>query len=507
MSTVGEPTMSDEDLTVTAPKRAVGLGQHYLRYSSATIVMMVAGLISFPLLTRLLDNTQFGILGYYDTWLVMAATIIKLGGQHAILRLYPFGGDQARMTHFATNLVFVPMLVSLGLWILAMLVMAGVSWWGRLALPPALWCAAVLVPMVVFISQVEMTLRVSERSGMLTASRISWRWLELVLVIGIVATVQRSALSVYAGKITAALILVAIYVVWVRRHLRFSRKTIDLGSYRASLRYGLPLVANEIAAASLILIDRVMLKHLNGDFEMVGIFTIGCALAMQVSVIMGEPLWAAFNPVVNRVHGIEGAAEVRALKARVLLPVTYATIGVGVAIFAVGHDALVMLAGPDKAASGAVFAWLGTMFALLPMLDLSGYGLLLQKRTMTVFTLTALAAILNISLNFLWIPTHGVMGAVHATVLSFTVLTVSRCLLCPRELFKLPEPKILLIAGAAAALFLLAVEGTDLFGLAAPRARVPVAAGLWLLCYLLPVLALDQRLRRLILDRWPWARD
>lgn len=496
---------SPEDALPDAHAR-VGLGRHYLRYSSATILMMAAGLISFPLLTRLLDNTQFGILGYYDTWLVMAATIMKLGGQHAILRLYPFGGDEVRMTHFTTNLVFLPMMVSFGLWSLAVVVLGCASWFGGLAFPPVFWCVVVLVPMIAFISQIEMTLRVSERSGLLTTTRISWRWMELLLVLGIVALVQRSALSVYAGKITAALVLVAFYVHWARRHLRFSRKAIDLGAYRESLRYGLPLVANEVAAMSLITIDRVMLKHLAGDFHVVGIFTIGCALAMQVSLIMSEPLWASLNPVVNRVHGTEGAAEVRALKSRVLLPVTYASIGIGAAIWAIGPDVLVLLAGTDKAASGAVFAWLGATFALLPLLDVSGYGLLLQKRTITVLTLTLAVATLNISLNFLWIPTQGVMGAVHATVVSFAVLTTGRCLLCPRELFQLPDPKRLLVAGAAAAAFLVAVQGAGLLHLQAPWIRVPVGAGLWLLCFVLPVLALDRELRRLVLDRLPRPR-
>jgi len=498
--------LSDPPAPSTAAIRAVGMSQHYLRYSTATLLMMAAGLISFPLLTRLLDNAQFGILGYYDTWLVMAITIVKLGGQHAILRLYPFGGDEARMTHFTTNLVYLPMIVSMSLWLLAVAVVTGVIWWRGISMPAAFWCVLALIPMIVFISQVEMTLRVSERSGVLTASRVTWRWLELVLVIGIVVTIHRSALSVYAGKITAALVLMVFYIAWVRRHLRFSRKALDFGAYRDSLRYGLPLVINEIAAASLISIDRVMLKHMQGNFEVVGVFTIGCALAMQVSLIMNDPLWASFNPAVNRVHGTHGAAEVRALKSRVLLPVTYASIGVGVAIWAMGADVLGMLAGKDKGASGPVFAWLGAMFAMMPLIDVCGYGLLLQKRTVTVLTLTVLTAILNIGLNFLWIPTHGAMGAVYATVVSFAVLTVSRCWLCPRNLLKLPDGKALLIAGSAAALFLVVVQGEALLGLTNLPARVAVSGGLWLLCYLLPVMALEPRLRRLIIDRLPWKR-
>ncbi|HEY4556099.1 MAG TPA: oligosaccharide flippase family protein [Lysobacter sp.] len=495
---VGQPTHAGAGAPAAAP---VGLGKHYLRYSSATILTTLAGLISFPALTRLLDNTQFGILGYYDTWLMMAVTIIKLGGQHAILRMYPFGADGERLTHFTTNLVFLPMMVSVGLWLIGVTGLSIAAAAGVLNVQPVFWGAVILLPMLVFTSQVEMTLRVSERSGLLTLSRITWRWLELVLIVGVVALFQRSALAVYVGKVASALILVAFYAFWVSRNLKFSRSMIDWGTYRRSLRYSLPLVVNEIAAVSMISIDRIMLRHQTGDYAAVGVFTIGCALAMQISTIMSDPLWNAFNPVINRVHGTDGAAEVRALKSKVLLPVTYACIGIGAGIWAVGPDVLTMLAGADKSTSGPVFAWLGAMFAMLPLLDVTGYGLLLHHRSVTVLVLTGLAALLNIGLNLVWIPVFGVMGAVYATVVAYAALSLGRCIMCPRELLQLPNARTLATAVGAAALFILVLRTTDVFGISAPWLRTIVSGLVWLATFLVPAVLLDPRLRRLLIER------
>ena len=39
-------------------KGKLGIAGHYLRYSAGNLSTMVAGLVSFPILTRLLDNTQ-----------------------------------------------------------------------------------------------------------------------------------------------------------------------------------------------------------------------------------------------------------------------------------------------------------------------------------------------------------------------------------------------------------------------------------------------------------------
>ena len=480
------------------PASTVGVGKHYARYSSATVMVMLAGLISFPALTRLLDNTQYGILGCYDTWIMMTVAVIKLGAQHAILRLYPFGGDASRLTHFATNLVFLPMIISVALWSIGIIAFTSVSWWSGGSISPVLWCAILSIPLLVFNSQVEMTLRVSERSRLLTTTKIASRWMELVVVLGAVALIQRSALSVYAGKLLCMLIVAAFYARWVSRHLHFSRSAIDLASYRASLHYSLPLVLNEIAGAALVSIDRVMLKHMLDDYAAVGIYTVGYALAMQLGVLVNAPMWDAFNPVANRVHGLEGPARVRALKSKVLLPATYACIGVAAAIWAIGSDALQMLSGPSKAASGPVFAWVGTMFALVLLLDLSGYGLLLLKRSKTVTALMLLALAVNIGLNLIWIPAYGYMGAVYATVAGYMTLGVTRCMLCPRDLFQMPERRVLAIAIGSATVFLLAVYFADLSVFHAPWQRVAVAGGLWLSCYVAPVLVLDHRVWRLV---------
>ncbi len=475
------------------------MGTHYLRYSTANVLVLLAGMISFPALTRLLSNGQYGILGYYETWVMMAVAVAKLGAQHAIIRFYPHSGDRAQLERFATNLLLLPTLVSLVLWLVAVTVLACIGWFGGVTFSPVLWCAVLAIPLLAFASLVQMVIRASERSGLLMVTRVSWRWLELVLMLGAVIAIERSALAAYGGRILAAGIVVAFYIRWIRQHLRFSRSAVDFGEFRDALRYGLPLVASEIAAVALISIDRVMLKWMLDDYAIVGIYTIGYSLAIQVSVFMSASLSESFVPVANRMFETSGAAEVRALKDRVLLPMTYASLGIAVAIWSVGSDVLLAVSGPDKAASGPVFAWIGTMYALYPLVDIGGYGLLLRKRPMTVLAMTVIAAAINVALNLVFIPAYGLMGAVYSTAISYGLLGVAVCVLCPRDLLRLPDRRALATAGGAAALFLLVTQATDVFGITAVWPRLFATGGLWLLLYLLPVFALDGRLRRIAL--------
>jgi O-antigen/teichoic acid export membrane protein len=267
----------------------------------------------------------------------------------------------------------------------------------------------------------------------------------------------------------------------------------------------MPLVLNEIAGVALISIDRVMLKWILDDYAVVGIYTIGYSLAIQVSVFMSASLSESFVPVANRLYETEGPASVRALKQKILLPLTYVSLGIAAAIWSTGSDVLHAVSGPDKWASGPIFAWAGTLFALYPLIDISGYGLLLHKRTVTVFKLTLGAALINIALNLAFIPAYGPMGAVYSTVISYALLGGAVCALCPRELLRLPDARSLLTAGGAVVLYLGTLEATGLFGLTAVWPRLLVAFGLWVLTYVLPVLVLDGRLRNALLG-WPVLR-
>ena len=503
VSMPAEPEGEGLGSVATKPAVRAGVGTHFLRYGTANILVMLAGLISFPLLTRLLDNTQYGILGYYETWVVIAISLGKLGAQHAILRFYPHNADPERHARFATNLFVLPMLVSTSLWLVGIAILAGISGFGGISFSPVLWLAVLAIPLMVFTSMVQMILRAGERSDLLSIISVVWRWLELVLMVGAVALLERSAIAAYGGKVLAAVLVILFYLKWVRQNLRFSREHVDFGEFRQALAYGMPLAVNEIAAMVLVLIDRVMLKAMLDDYAIVGIYTIGYSLAIQVSILMHVPLSSSFIPVANRTFETRGAAEVRAVKRRVLLPVTYLAVGVAVAIWSVGSDVIPAISGPDKAASGPVFAWIGTMYALYPILDISGYGLLLHKRSKTLLVMTISAATLNIVLNLFLIPVHGMMGAVYATGVSYAFLGSAICLLCPRELRQFPSARTLIIALGSAALFMVVLGSVDLSRWDSPWLRLFAAGALWVACFVIPVLALDHSLRKLLLD---WGR-
>ena len=477
-----------------------GFATHYLRYSTGNVLVILAGLVSFPILTRLLDNTQYGILNYYDSWVLMAVAFGKLGAQHAIMRFYPHGGDADKLRAFSTNLFYLPLAISLGLWALICIgvIFTDIATGARQS--GVFWLAVAAAPLMVFASLVETVLRITENSRLVMFSRIGWRWLEVLTMVGAVLLLQHSAFAAYSGKLAAAGLVIVFYAYWIRNNLGFSRAAVSTSSLREGLIYGMPLVANEIMAVAFVLLDRIMIKGIIGNFEAVGIYSIGASLAMQVNFFTNITVFEAFTPMANRLFMTEGPAAVRALKERVLVPMTYALIGIAALLWCFGTDAVIALSGHQKSASGPVFAAVGVVYALLPILMVAGYGLLLEKRTFKVLTLTSGSLAINTVLNILWIPAYGVMGAVYATAVSSAAYAIATCAWVPRELLKLPELRVVATAGAIAVACIAAVSSGDLFGLAPGWPRLMIGGGAMGAVYALAALLVDSRLRGILLS-------
>src|SRR3970040_339661 len=164
-----------------------------------------------------------------------------------------------------------------------------------------------------------------------------------------------------------------------------------------------------------------------------------------------------------------------------------------------GHDLLVALSGPDKAASGQVFVVVGITMSVYALFAIANFGLLLKKRTMLLLTITLVAALLNVAMNFILIPRMGYMGAAWATAISYAALSAAQFMTCPQGLARFATARTMPVSLACATVLVAVANGSDLFGLHGAWTRLFAAGALFVLLYALPVLALDANLRRTLL--------
>jgi len=463
----------------------------------ANVLGIVAGFISFPIMTRLLDTTQYGIFGYYDAWLALLISIAKLGGQHSIVRFYPHTQTNTALSGFAANFILAPFVASCGLWLLAALAYAGVLY----AVPAARadawigWLLLFSLPLNVWISYVGGVLLAQEHSDISARVTVAQRWLEAALILALVYFVQRSALSVYIGRLLVVAFFAWALWAWLRKRIPLSLHGFERAEFAQGMHFGLPLVINEIVHVLLAFLDRFMLLQMLKNFAVVGAYTIGYGLAMAITRILNTAISAAYTQVSVREFETQGPAAVVRTKKKILDFLVYFSAALVVGLTVVGGDVLLIFAGDDKKTSIPVFVFVSISYVLDGLLSICATGLLLHKRSRTELGLTAGALLINVALNLLWIPQFGLMGAVYATFLSYLALGVSRYFFCPAELRALPSLYPTCVAVALGAVAYGTAAYTELFGVASHVGRLGVMLVMTLVLIVLPALLLDANLR------------
>jgi O-antigen/teichoic acid export membrane protein len=485
--------------SAAAPARA-GIATHYLRYLGSNVLVVAAGFVSFPIMTRLLDNRQFGLLGYYEACLLLVAGGLKFGTQHVILRFYPHRGDAHALAAFRRNHVLAPFGITLAAWALCCAAAIFVALRVPAGERPLLGMLLITAPLAIWCSLVEAVMYALERSDITLWLKTLWRWGEVALVLGALLLVERSALGVMGAKL-AVLLLVTLWLTgWFRRWSPRAPARTERAALAAGLAFGLPMMANELTSVLFGFADRLMLRGLTGSLHDVGVYTIGQGLAIAVTTVVGATLAQAFTPTAVRLYESGGAAAVRELKRR-MLDVWLAVVSLGAALLLCGgRDFLVLLAGADKAGSGPVFVAVALAMVTYSLFDIAQYGMLLQRRAGRHFLITLSATAFKLLLNVPLILAFGVMGAVAATVASYVLLAALQWRWCPPELRYLPPRRALLLATAFPLACWALLRGTEWFGFERPLPRLGAAAVVVLLPAALLLLrdaALRARLRAL----------
>lgn len=470
--------------------------KHFALYAASNILVLAAGLVSFPITTRLLTSAEFGVLSYWESGLLLLVAILKFGASDGAIRFYPHhSSNPADFKRYATNILAAPALFGLGGWLLVLAGMGVAAFMGWLDTPGVVFLALAQGLPLAWGALAFRVLQAQEMSALNAVLSVVWRWLAVACTLGALVWIAQSAQSVLGAKLIVHILVIGLLLAWLLPKLTFSAQSWDWAYVKEGLHYGLPLALMELSNIALWYVDRFMMKWLIGDFSVIGIYSIGFALASYIDQLVNTALSQALTPVTTRVYATEGAAAVRAVKLRLLRPLTFVCFAISTGLVIAGTDFLTILASADKASAAPVFEFVGVCFLIRAIIWTAGDGLLLQKRSKTVFVLTLVAAGFNALINLALIPRFGMMGAAYATGISLLGLQLLFYAYCPRDLKVLPQGSVVLKAALAGLTCLLVAHQTDLFGLVNHVARLGATGGLVLVCFGLALLA-DKEMRQ-----------
>jgi O-antigen/teichoic acid export membrane protein len=480
-----------------------GVLQRIGHYTVAKVAIMLAGFVSYPILTRVLSPAEYGIMGFTIVILNVLIAFSKLGLQFSTVRLWPLWDDtEEKRGRFLYSFFAATLIASLVTLALYDTVVGFVGPHLKKPLAFYLLLSSPLVVIRAFTSYGLSVLQAQQRSiayavfeGLVTYASM------ILAVVGAVA-ILRGLTGYYAGLMAGeALVTVGLAgFVFLRTTSGTRRFTGTL--FREAVAFGLPLAIYEMSGVLFYTGDRIVIKNLL-DEDQLGYYTVAFNLVQYIHQIFTIPVVLTVQPAVTSLFEKEGPESASAfLKKAARLYIMFALAAVaGLAL--VREDLLVLLASKRFLPGAALLHILVAGFMLSGSRDIVGAGFFLKKRPWHMAGLNLSGAALNTGLNLLLIPRFGIQGAAFAIFGAQFTMTLVFWILGSR-LVPVGLDLVALLKHVACVALMFYVVGLIDPGAGIVRLGLRVAAGAAI--YGVAVAAVDGEARELVLKVWARVR-
>lgn len=391
-----------------------------------SLLAMLAGLVSFPLFTRIFSVEEYGLLSLIASALLILVAVAKLGVQHSIVRFYAEAAVAkagSGLAQFYSTVFFglaASGLAASVLWAVSSQLIAAERW-----SDPRIRGLLLLTAGLVFIRAVDSglanILRAQQRSLAFNVYLVVKRYSILGAVLVTIFHLLPGLKGFYVATIAVEALAVVALMLFMRRTCRFSIAQFSLPRYRAMLAFGIPMIAYEVGGTIFAIGDRFVIQHLLGEGA-VGIYSAAYGVCEYVQLILLGAVGQAIVPMYMRIWEEKGEAEVRDFVQKSLY--YYVMIGAAVVagLAAVDAELLTLLASEKYRVGASVIPYIIASMVVGGAGAMLNVGLHIHKQTRTLAVLVALCAVLNIVLNVILIPWYGIEGSAAATLLSGLVL-------------------------------------------------------------------------------------
>lgn len=382
-------------------------------YTVSSILLRAIALITTPIFTRLMSTADYGVTNTFTAWASLFTVFCTLNLSYSIGRAkQDFPG---KLNQYIGAMESVSLIFTTAIGLLAMIFIRPVS--HLLQMSEYL----VILLFIYVLTHPVITMNQSR-------FRFQYRYKENVAisVYTSIVTILLSLLLIYLmprergmAKILGTVIpgvLLALFLLF----LQIKRKDLNcnLKYWKYGLIISLPLIIHTLSLNILTQSDRLVIGKFWGQ-EKVGIYSIAYVYAMMINIVL-DSINQAWNPWFHDNYFVGNHAEIR----KNVKPLVVLGVMLGIGCIAIAPEAIWVLGG-NKYMEGI---WIvpSVTLGVVCQYVYSHYVIIEMhlKKTIYVSVGTVIAAILNVSLNYLFIPIFGYIAAGYTTLFSYLVLFI-----------------------------------------------------------------------------------
>lgn len=391
------------------------------------VLAQMLGLITFPILTRVLTKEQYGILGLVTTTMLFAVAIAKAGLSEAIIRFYKECSEVPdKLVVFSSTVVTRGLILAL-FTALAYLIIFPVIIRGLRINDKYIVCFMIM-GIYLFVRPLNIIvlnfLKVTGKTIFLNVINLIEKVISVALSLSLLTFIFHEIYGYFIGVILSELILSIFLFLWFFKNYKVVPSVVSKKLTLRFLKFGLPLLVSELCFLLLSYADRYMILAYIGEAAL-GVYSVGYNLAMYIANIIVTAISYAIVPMYVEIYESKGKEKTEEFLKTCTHYIFILIIPICFGYFAISKNLFITLAS-EKYAVAATFSPIILIASfLLAMNSIFNAGLYLKKRTDIILLIMLFGIIINIGLNVLLLPNFGIMGAAIATLVACLITTIS----------------------------------------------------------------------------------
>ena len=215
--------------------------------------------------------------------------------------------------------------------------------------------------------------------------------------------------SIFLPFVLVVPVLIAVQLYILKEHLILSFN----GSYfKSLLKYSIPMLGGALSLVTMNFTDRIFINEMIGA-DSLGIYSLGSQFASIIGIVV-TGFAAAMGPIILEKHN--RASTRKELERFFMLFVGIGTAG-ALALSLFSHEITKIFTSQNYQSAYTVMPML-FFSVLFTGLHMFSPGMAIHMKTKTIAVLTLLFAVLNIILNYYFVPKWGIVGAASSTLIA-----------------------------------------------------------------------------------------
>ncbi len=392
-------------------------------YFIGNLFVILAGFISFPIMTRIFTPKEYGVFSLAVVSIGLGVSVAKFGLQHSALRFYE---DFKENKYSLKEISYYYMTPIFGVAMINFIIIAinavilGIV---RKHLDGLLLTVIPLIGVIIFFQSlnnlIEVFLRAERRGVLFNIITVAGKYGSLFLSLFIVFYLYHGLFGFLTGMAISEGAILFFLLFSYRDKLDI--KKISFPFLKESLRFGFPLIWMELANLILSFGDRYLIEYYMGS-SAVGIYSVGYNISTMAQSVLALPLRLAIIPMYLSVWSTNGETETRKFLNNALNYYFLLGIPIIIGLSLMGKDIVNVMATKQYEGASVIIPYI-----IFPLIIYGGYaifasGLFIHKKTLVIMYITIFAAALNILLNIFLIPRLGLIGSALATLIAYLFL-------------------------------------------------------------------------------------